>query len=253
MMASLNGFGRFRSYIPTILALVLCGIVASNSQAQITNLSNGGSINYSALNGTNLSVQIGDKLFSNFGFSYVDTDGNSGDDLLASALVLSSLSNQIGFGVSLQLPLVATGTVIKDITIKFSATVLDPNQKISDMHLNFTGSASGNGISEVSESVFTNGFGSGNIANLSLTENSAGFVPPSGEVSAVFSNAQSMIWIQKDIFVSGNPNALPDGNPPSDFASITIVNQTFSQVPEPSTIVLSLAGIVAFLSVRRRK
>lgn len=253
MMASLKRSGSFHSSIPTILAVLLLGIGVGNSRAQITNLSGGGSINYAALTTTNLSVQIGDKLFGNFGFSYIDTDGNPGDDLIASNLVLSALSNQVGFGVSLQLPLVATGTVIKDLKIQFTATVLDPNKKISDMHLDFTGSASGNGIGEVSESVFTNGFGSGNIGNLALTLNSAGFVPPNGEDSVIFSNAQTMIWIQKDIFVSGNPNAIPDGNPPSDFASITIVNQTFSQIPEPSTIALALGGVVAFLFARRRR
>ena len=95
MMASLKRSESFRSCIPTILALPLLGIGAGRSQAQVTNLSGGGSINFSALTSGNLSVQIGDKLFSNFGFSYVDTDGNPGDDLLASALVLSSLSNQV--------------------------------------------------------------------------------------------------------------------------------------------------------------
>jgi len=237
-----------------VFSTILLGIAATSSWAQVTNLSGGGSINFSALVGTNAtSVQIGDKLFSNFGFSYVDTDGNMGDDLVASDLVLSALSNQVGFGVTIQLPLVATGTTIKDVTLMFSAAVTNSNMLISDVHLSFTGSASGNGLAEVSESIFTNGFGTGNIANLNLSEAGATAPLQTGQSTAIFSNAQSKIWIEKDIFVSGNPDDVSDGNPPSDFAAITIINQTFSQIPEPSTIVLSLAGMVSFLFVRRRK
>src|SRR5579871_3413987 len=158
-------------------SMLLAGLVTSSGWAQVTNLTGGGSINFSALTSTNaVSVQIGDKLFSNFGFQYVDTDGNMGDDLASSALVLSALSNGVGFGVTIQLPLVATGTTIKDITLQFSATVLGP-QKISDVHLDFTGSASGNGIAEVDESVFTNNFGAGQIANLSVAKTASGFTP----------------------------------------------------------------------------
>lgn len=227
---------------------------SASSQAQVTNLSNGGSINFSSLVGpSGYAVQIGDKLFDDFSFQYVDTDLNMGDDLPASALVLSSLSNGVGFGVSIQLPLVATGITIKDVTLQFTATALDPNQKISDVHLTFVGTASGNGISEVSESIFTNNFGIGNIANLSVTRTASGFTPGSGEDVAVLSQAQGKIWIQKDVFVSGNPTAIPDGNSPSDFASLTIINQTFSQIPEPSTMALAVAGLASFLFIRRRK
>jgi len=252
-MNSKLGYYTMRLAIVLFVTLGFVSGIATRSQAQVTNLSNGGTINFSALNQTALSVQIGDKLFSNFAFSYIDTDGNNGDDLSSSALVLSSLSNGVGFGVSIQLPLVATGTTIKDITLQFSATVLDPNRKISDVHLDFTGSASGNGLAEVSESIFTNGFGVGNIANLSLSRTVAGFIPPNGEDTAIFGTPQTKIWIEKDIFVSGNPNAISDGNPPSDFATITIVNQTLSQIPEPSTIVLALAGLSSFVFLRRRK
>jgi len=247
--------GRYATWVAAV-ALVAFMIGSSvSSQAQVTtNLSNGGSINFTALVGpSGDSVQIGDKLFGNFAFQYVDTDGNMGDDLSASALVLSSLSNGVGFGVSIQLPLVATGVTIKDVTLQFTATVLDPNQQISDVHLSFTGSASGLGIAEVSESIFTNGFGNGTLASLSLTRTASGFTPASGDSVALLPVTESKIWIEKDVIVSGNPNAVNDGNPPTDFASITIINQSFSQIPEPSTILLALAGLSTFAFLKRRK
>jgi len=252
MMTPIEGYrGKWRVIV---FSSVLLGVVATTGWAQITNLSNGGSVNFSALVGTNgVSVLIGDKLFSNFGFSYVDTEGNIGNGLTASNLVLSSLFNQEGFGVSIQLPLVATGITIKDVTLEFAETVWDSSDEISDVHLDFAGTVSGNGIAIVSESIFTNGFGDGLLASLSLTETASGFDPLGGEATAIYTEAQSKIWVEKDILVSGNPTAIPDNNPAKDYAAITIINQTFSQIPEPSTMVLSLAGMVALLFVRRRQ
>lgn len=251
MDSSIQGYPTTRR--ASLFLAILLGIVATSSWAQVTNLSAGGTINYSSLVGpSGLSVQIGDKLFSDFGFSFVDTDGIPGDDISASAVVLASLSNQVGFGVSIQLPLNATGINIADITLQFTTTVLDPNKKISDVHLDFQGTATGNGIAQVSETISTNGFGIGSIANLDLTKNASGFIPTNGEASVILSTPQTKIWVQKDIFVSGNPNAVP-GIPETDFASISAVDQMFSQIPEPSTVALFLVGMVPLLFVRRRR
>jgi hypothetical protein len=246
--------GSLSKFVGIVLFVALVGVLSPSVHAQVTNLSDGGSVNFSNLVGTNgLSVMIGDKLFANFGFQYTDTSGNMGDYLNASDLVLSALSNQVGFGVSIQVPLVSVGPVIKDLTLMFSAQVTNSNNLISDLHLDFTGSASGNGIAAVDESVYTNGFGTGNLANLSLTLTSAGYVPLSGQTNVTFIPPESKIWIDKDVFVSGNPDDLPDGNPPSDFASISIIDQTFSQIPEPSTMALLGVGMAGLLIVRRRK
>jgi hypothetical protein len=105
------------------------------------------------------------------------------------------------------------------------------------------------GVANVSETIWTNGFAVGTIANLSVTKNGSGVIPASGEDVAILPIAQSKIWIEKDVIVSGNPDALPG----TGFASITIINQTFSQVPEPSTIALALGGLVTLFFVRRRK
>src|SRR5579862_1517900 len=108
--------GRHGARLLVVLFVAFLISYSTRSQAQgTTNLSNGGSINFTALVGpSGDSVQIGDKLFGNFSVQYSDTDNNNGDDLPTSAFVLTSLSNGVGFGVSIQLPLAATGTTIKD-------------------------------------------------------------------------------------------------------------------------------------------
>lgn len=234
---------RERSAVVVSFALLTC--FSTSSWAVVTNLTNGGSINFSSLVGPcALSVQIGDKLFSDFSFQYTDTDENQDNDLGPSALVLSSLANQVGFGPSVQLPLIATGGTTKDIVLRYSATVLDPNNLISDVHLDFTSSVSGAGVADVSENIFTNGFGAGLIAYLNV--HNPGH-PAVYEDVAFLSVPQHKIWVQKDILVAAIGTSRPD------WSLISIVDQTLSQIPEPSTMVLSVIGLAACLFVKRRK
>jgi len=249
--------GRVSVFAGIVVFVALVGAFSPTVQAQVTNLSGGGSVNFSNLvansQWTGLSVMIGDKLFGNFGFQFVDQDMNSGDQIVPADLVLSALSNQVGFGVSIQLPLVSQGPVLKDMKLFFTAQVTNSNNLISDLHLDYTGSASGYGVSQVAESVFTNGFGTGLLTSLALTETAAGYNPSSGQTNVTFVPPQSKLWIEKDVFVDGNLSDTPDGNSPFDIASITIIDQTFSQIPEPSTMALLGAGMAGLLIVRRRK
>jgi hypothetical protein len=249
-MSSIKGY--LSKIVVTVLFVALVGPFSS-SHAQVTNLSSGGSINFSNLVGTNgLSVMIGDKLFGSFGFSYTETDGNVGDYLTAANLVLSALSNQVGFGVSIQVPLVSVGGGIKDMTLQFTAQVMNSANLISDLHLDFTGSAHGTGLATIDESVYASGFGAGKLTDLNLQLANGVYTPSGGEANVTFIPPQSKIWIEKDVFVSGNPDDFSDSNP-GDNASITIIDQTFSQIPEPSTMALLTAGMAGLLVVRRRK
>ncbi len=211
----------------------------------VTNLNPGQSINLATvLANTGVSVQIGDKLFGDFFFSYVDTDGSGLNDLIASNVVLTALSNQIGFGLSFQAPLITVSNVVKDLVLKYSAQVLAEGFAISDVHLNFTGSIGGLGTATIGESVFTNGFGGDAAGTLSV------FNPgnPAKFSDVLFlTQPQQKLWLQKDIVVSGNGNSL------LDFASVTIIDQTFSQVPEPSSMALVAAGLLGIACLHRRR
>ncbi len=263
LMMIANKMSRIMEWLKGCGALVVCFALLTcfstssracfppiiGSLAGVTNLTNGGSVNLSALNYATLSAQVGDKLFSDFSFGYTDSDANSGDDLTASALVLSALDNQVGFGLRFQLPLMATGSTVKDIALWFSVTVLDPNELISGVHLDFTGSASGQGIALIDESISTNGFGTG-TGLIGVLHVQNGNSPTVYEDSAFFAVPQHKIWIQKDIIVNAN-----GFSPTTDWAHISIIDQTISQVlvPEPSTMALSVIGVAMCLIARRRR
>jgi hypothetical protein len=207
-----------------------------------TNLAPGQTISLATVIDNSLNVQIGDKRFGDFFFSYLDTDGIAANDLTRSNVNLTALANNFGFGVSFQQPLLAVGPVTKDIVFKYTATVTDPNFLISDIHLSITGSAGNGGLGTVGEDTFVGGFGATNVGHLqasipvsSSDVSTANIVPP-----------VMKLWVQKDVIVTG-------GNAANGFASITIIDQTFSQVPEPSTALLVGLGLIGAVAVKRKR
>jgi hypothetical protein len=54
------------------------------------------------------------------------------------------------------------------------------------------------------------------------------------------------LWVEKDVTVTGGANA-------NGFAGISIINQTFSQVPEPSTVLLVGLGLLGMVAVNRKR
>jgi PEP-CTERM motif len=233
----------FTTMAVSALVVVLLFSTPTIARAQtITNMTAGGTISLATVIDNSLQVQVGDKLFGNFFFSYLDTDGISSDDLTRSNVTLSTIANVIGFGLQFQQPLLAVGPVIKDIVIEYTAAVTNPTNFISDIHLSITGSAGNGGLGTVGENVFNNGFGGTSVgllqASIPVSSNdvaSANIVPPVAK-----------LWVEKDVIVTGNSAA-------NGFASITLINQTFSQVPEPSTVLLVGLGLLGLVAVKRKR
>ena len=233
----------FATIAASALVTVLLFSTPTTARAQtITNMTTGGTISLATVIDNNLEVQVGDKLFGNFFFSYLDTDGLTSDDLTRSNVTLSTIANVIGFGLQFQQPLLAIGPVVKDITIQYTAAVTNPTNFISDIHLSITGSAGNGGLGTVGENAFDNGFGGTSVgqlqASIPASSNdvaSANIVPPVTE-----------LWVEKDVIVTGNSAA-------NGFASISVINQTFSQVPEPSTVLLVGLGLLGMVAVNRKR
>lgn len=243
-MASSKRSAIFRFCVSTTVALLFLGIAANTSRAQVTNLQAGQSVdlaNYANVSGA--GILVGDKFFNDFSYVASDSTGLTNNLLPVGAVTLSALSNMTGFGLSFGAPFHTSGSLLKDFVIKYAVTVSNAPFLISDVHMDYNGSVVGNGYNLVTETVFdSSGFGGNQLGQI-VVEN-----PPSiPQTNLTLVAAQPKLFVQKDIQLGGEG----DG----DQSSISIIDQTFSQVavPEPSSLVLAMAGVFVFLSIRRRK
>jgi len=223
-------------------ALACCSISKANT---VTNLNVGQSVDLGtwAIQDGN-AIQIGDKLFDNFSYMYTDSTGMTNYSLPSGAVTLAALSNMVGFGLSLEAPLNTASNLDKDFIIKYSVTVTDPSMKISDMHMTFNGVALNNGFCLVDEAAYDSaGFGVNSLGAIQVDN-----IPPSPanlQAMLTFEQPQTEIYIEKDIELGGSGG--------SDFASISIIDQTFSQIPEPSSVMLTVVGLAGLWLMRRRR
>jgi hypothetical protein len=234
-----------RAWVLLFTSVLLGASFASLGNSQVIALNPGQSINFSQFTSTNgSSVLVGDKLFGNFSFQYGDTDTNLSNDLLPTAFTLTALSNNVGFGISFSGPMSVTGNVTDDVVFRFSITVTNSSQLISDVHLDYNGTVLGSGFSSVTESVFTGGFG-GNLIDQIDVFNVGG----SNQLSAAANlpTPEQTVYVEKDVIFGGGAAGSLNA------ASISIIDQTFSQIPEPTTILLSVAGLATLFFVKRRK
>src|SRR5271168_1827294 len=95
-----------------LLCIVITGSGLYSIEAKagtVTNLIPGQSINLSRLlQCGDKSIQVGDKLFSDFSFSICDKGIGCGGDLRASDITIDASENTFGYGLSLQMPLSAS-------------------------------------------------------------------------------------------------------------------------------------------------
>jgi hypothetical protein len=178
---------------------------------------------------------VGDKQFSDFTYSYTGTNPD------ASGVNVIPIQDMDGnFGIRLQGGFVdLPGGGSSDSTVTFNVTALDLSLLISDAHLAANVALVGPGSASVTETfqpVFPN--------TLLMVFDTPGSTMLTD--SAIFPGAVRTLPVQKHIRLSSEATSGPG------FASMSFVDQTFSQIPEPST--LSLVGLVGFaLAFRFRR
>jgi hypothetical protein len=233
--------GNQKSYA-TIAASALVALLLFSSpttvRAAVTNLNQNETINLATVIDNGLAIQIGDKQFGDFGFGYSD-NSDTNIDLVAANVNITALSNVVGFGVSFTEPLSAAGVDDKHIMLQYTVLVTDPNFRISDIHLSITGVAFGNGFGQADEDVFNDAFNGNNVGHLHAS------IPGASTDQADIVPTETQLWVQKDVEVNGGGAG--------GVASITIIDQTFSQVPEPSTVLLVGLGLLGLAAVNRKR
>jgi hypothetical protein len=187
------------------------------------------------------SIQVGDKLFDDFSYSstgdmppadrvnvapFVDLDGNFGIQIT---------------GAFRDEPDAPGPNFASDAVIQYSVWVTDPNPQIqiNDVHLYGQMDATGDGSVLITES---------------YSNTSPGFLSVYYERNGATVNGQLSDWMDlpntvRHLRVKKNISA----NALTGVAAVTIIEQTFSQIPEPSTAMLTLLVGACFCGSRRRR
>jgi len=253
---------KFSSRVPIgfIAAIAACVVAAGSSlqAATVTLVPGGTGVTLDTLIGPNgNSVQVGDKLFSNF--TYTPTP--SGSTPSAAGVTVTGLGTGVGtdyLGIRFAGGFFdAPGGGGTDYLIGYRVTVLDPSMAISDAHL--------------ASNLIVNGILPNPAAFGTINETFTAVTPPTPSLagvfnenftfnnspnllsdSLVFSGLYKSIDVQKDIFL----NAGETGNVT---VGLSFVDQRFSQtpvVPLPAAAWAGfsmLGGLGFFGAVRRRR
>lgn len=222
-----------------LLALVACPMAVESSAATII----GDSVALSTLvNNPTGTVQVGDKLFDNFGYS------STGDMPNAAGVNVVPIQDDAGnFGIRfhgafIDLPSSFNGS---DALITYRVSVTDPLYQIKAAHLQGNPNVLGSvGSISVTETFLPLGAGGEYTMQIFDDENINQAVLVD---STEFNPRVTSLNVQKDILALALPN--------SQSVTLSFVDQTFEQeiIPEASTIVLLVSGAVGLVTLRRRQ
>jgi hypothetical protein len=217
--------GQYLSIICAAVALTLAYAPMSKAQivigpsTSLANLTNGE------------TIIVGDKAFTDFSIS---------GDFSASQVTVTEITEDGNYGIRFG-GLFLGGMAGADMILGYQVSVTNSDNLISSANMLFNGFVGGGtGEASVVEQVFTNTppvfygqFAVFVTESTSELSNSLPIIPP-----------QSLLTISKDVSVEAVIPALSE---------ISTIDQTFTQVPEPSTLALAAAGLSGLFLLRRRK
>jgi len=186
-------------------------------------------------------ITSGDKLFDNF--SVTVTPNASGFYVMdPSAIDVKAKQYGNDYGIELSGPMSASADAAVVLLLEFDATVTDPKMVLHDIGLSFNGVAtSPQGIASVTETIFLPG------TNTVVGQAYVATPSPLSDLvilSSVPGTALRKVHVVKDIKLIGGPDGV---------SGISYIRQSFSQVPEPSSLIALCTGIIGLLGLRRRK
>ena len=177
------------------------------------------------------TITNGDKIFGDFIFT--------SSDFAASNIEINPITDAFGVGIQIQAGFNAMEGETHDALLQYSVTAAGPY--ISDLHLAFNGAIRGLAVAEVVETVFD--------SQMNFLTNFFVSVDPGGSIyqsTVYFVPALQSLIMRKDI------QLITRDTEDFDLATISFVDQTFSQIPEPNTAMLLIGGIAGLCLIRWR-
>lgn len=203
------------------LALSVCICATTNVRAATIKLSE-------LLGGD--TVMSGDKLFSEFEYNATG-DMPSAEDV--NVITIQDVDGN--YGVRIQGGFIDhVGGSASDALITYKVTATDPGFEISAAHLVANLVNPDGGFGSIAETFLPDKSDPNDVLYVSTDTSlvdSIKFMPP-----------QESFMVQKNILLDAGTKAV----------TMSFVDQTYSQVPEPMSFILALAGIIGIVGLRRR-
>ena len=186
------------------------------------------------------SVVSGDKLFDNFKLTITPITAGF---YVADPAAIDVQAKTFGpdYGIQFAGPMFASSGAAVALLLEFDATVTDSTKYLHDIGLAFNGVATGSqGVTSVTETIF--------LPNTNTAVAQAYVAAPAPlSDHIVFSSPApaplQKVHVVKDIKLIAGPDGI---------ASISFIRQSFSQVPEPGSLLMLATGVAGLLGLRRR-
>ena len=221
--------GAYRCFVAgAVIAFATAHAPRCQAQLQIL----GSSINLTNFVNTGEDLIVGDKEFTEFSIS---------GSFQASQVYVTPIEEAGNYGIRFSGAFAASGSA-EDMSLTYAVNVTNSANLISAANLLFNGQVTfGTGLAQIVEQVFTNN----------------DFAVPAGQLqvfASIASNkyADSVSITPPQPFLDLSKDVLLYAQVPA-FATISTIDQTFTQVPEPSAVALLAAGLAALFLLRSRR
>jgi PEP-CTERM motif len=176
------------------------------------------------------TVLVGDKLFSDFGITGYDAGSVTVEGMIQNG------NYGIQFGGS-----IAANDASLSLSLSYQVNVTNSTMLIAGANLTFNGVVVGGpGQAQVVENIYTNGSDLYGQMEVSTTQSTQTL-----STNLMILPPQAQLNLDNDVLVS--TVSLPA------FSSISTINETYMQVPEPSAVALVGMGLIGALTLRRRR